>query len=221
MAGSSLVTAALAASAALVASACASHPVALTTVAETSLAVRASDGTRVRIADLSRAQPATVLVFWSASCPCVRRYQTRVEALGLRYPAGRVRVLAVSSNADESFEDALAESTRRGLRTPLYRDDGGQLAAALGARSTPTVVVLDGSGAVRFVGWIDNEHEPGDPARQRWLEQAIDGVLTGTRFEARTRTFGCAITRATIREQSPCCADPTNRDDHAPPRTSR
>lgn len=172
------------------------------------LPLAAPDGTTSTLDDLRRGHDATVLVFWSASCPCVRRYQGRVDALLDAYPGTRVRVVGVSSNAGESFQGVLRVARERQVRIPLVRDEGGRLAEALGVHSTPTVVVLDASGSVRYLGWLDNERLPGDPGREAWLDRALRGVLDGkTPFAARSPTFGCLITRSLFHpEQSSCCS---------------
>ncbi len=140
----------------------------------------------------------------------MRRYQERVDALLDAYPPERVRVAAISSNAGESLADALRVAAERGVRVPIFRDEGGRLAAALGARSTPTVVLLDKAGAVRFLGWIDNERVPGDPGREPWLERAIQGVLDGkASFAARLPVYGCRITRSLFEPKEPCCSGHT------------
>ncbi len=175
-----------------------------------SLTLAAADGSAVTLEELGRGREAAVLVFWSAGCPCVRRYQERVDALLETYPADRVRVVAVSSNAGEPFAESLREARARGTRVPLYRDEGGLVARALGARSTPTVAVLDASGEVRFLGWIDNERLPGDPRREPWLDRALRGVLEGRGdFAARTPTYGCPITRSLRDATGSCCSLPT------------
>ncbi|MER2560554.1 MAG: redoxin family protein [Myxococcaceae bacterium] len=156
------------------------------------LTLRSSTGAVVTLESLTKNADATVLVFWSAGCPCVRRYQARVDALRER-PG--VQVLAISSNAGESFDEALRVANERGVKVPLYRDDTGAIAAFVNARSTPTVAVLDRTGAVRFTGWLDNEREVGADDREPWLERALEGVLGGSSFAARTPTWGCTITR--------------------------
>jgi hypothetical protein len=159
---------------------------------DSELTLRSSTGDVVTLESLTQNADATVLVFWSAGCPCVRRYQARVEALRSR---PRVQVLAISSNAGESFDEVLRVANERGVKVPLYRDDTGALAALVNARSTPTAAVLDRSGTVRFTGWVDNERDVGADDREPWLERALDGVLGGTGFTARTPTWGCTITR--------------------------
>ncbi len=172
------------------------------------LALVSGGGETVTLDELRRGRDAAVLVFWSAGCPCVRRYQERVDALLDAWPAGRVRVLGVSSNAGEPFDEVLRAARERGVRLPIYRDEGGRVAEALGARSTPTIAVLDAAGELRFLGWLDNERLPGDPGHEPWLDRALQGLLDGrTRFSARTPTWGCVITRSLFAPaERPCCS---------------
>ncbi|MGC9986130.1 MAG: redoxin domain-containing protein [Polyangia bacterium] len=155
-----------------------------------------SEGKQVPLREIWREHLATVLIFWSAKCPCVRRYQERVEALLEQYQGKGVTVLGVSSNADETFAEVQHAASGRGIRLPIVRDEDGSLAQALGVRSTPTVVLLDERGRARFVGWLDNERTPGEPDREPWLELALQGVLENrSGFATRTPVFGCTIAR--------------------------
>jgi peroxiredoxin len=165
-----------------------------------------AEGTRTTLQALSRNRAATVLVFWSGGCPCVRRYQQRVDDLLDRYPAERVQVLGVSSNAGEDYADVLRIARERGVRIPIVRDEHGELARSIGVHSTPTAVVIGGDGRVRFLGWIDNERLPGDPQREPWLDRAIEGLLDNRAFANRTPTYGCTITRSLFHPSaSSCC----------------
>ncbi|MCU0696824.1 MAG: redoxin family protein [Myxococcaceae bacterium] len=188
----------------LLASACATAPSALRG-ATTSPSLIAPDGSQTTLAAVTSSHEATVLVFWSAGCPCVRRYQARVDAIAARYASSRVRVIGLSSNAGEHFTDAQRVAMERGVQIPLYRDEGGAVASLVGARSTPTVAVLDPTGRVRFLGWVDNEREPGDQGREPWLERALDGVLSQRRFVARTPTWGCTITKSLFTPEAKAC----------------
>jgi hypothetical protein len=106
-------------------------------------------------------------------------------------------VLGISSNAGESFADVLRAAKQRGVRIPIFRDESGQVAESVGAHTTPTAVVIDGSGRIRFRGWIDNERLPGDPDRQPWLDRAVVGVLEHRDdFAPQVPIYGCAITRS-------------------------
>ncbi len=160
---------------------------------------------------LARAD-ATVFVFWSAGCPCVRRYQGRVDALAEAWASRGVAFVEVSSNADETLDTLRAAETARGLRRPLWRDEHGALAQHLGARSTPTVVLVRRDGVVLFRGWFDNERLPGEADRKPWLEDALAGFRDGARFAASSRTWGCRITRALAEPAADCHAPPEGGD---------
>lgn len=199
-----------AAALAVVLAGCAPRPAA---IAPSSPGVlRPASGAPVALRDLAADRDATIVVFWSAECPCVRRYQERVDALLDAYPADRVRVVGVSSNAGEAFDGVLAAAKERGVRIPIYRDEDGSVARALGAASTPTVAVLDRRGAVRFLGWLDNEHKPGTAGREPWLDRALTAILAGRAdYAARVPAYGCPITRAAFAGPlPPCCAKNPN-----------
>lgn len=180
-------------------------PAASTRAGAPPLTVTDAQGQPVRFESLWQGQQATMVVFWSLGCPCVRRYQERVDALLDAWPSRPVRVVAVASNAGEPLGDVLRVAKERGVRVPLYRDEGGRVAQALGARSTPTVAVLDGAGRVRFLGWLDNERLPGDAGRQPYVERAVDGLLGGAAFAARSPVFGCTITRSLLTATPAAC----------------
>ncbi|MBZ4421961.1 redoxin domain-containing protein [Myxococcus sp. RHSTA-1-4] len=160
------------------------------------LLLEQADGSTVPLGQVLDPSEATVLVFWSTSCPCVRRYQARVEALHATYATRGVGVVAVDSNADDSLEELVRVARARGVTVPVLRDPGAVLADAVGARSTPTVVLVRRDGSVLFHGWMDNEREPGEPGREAYLEEAIEGFLARRSFPARSPFYGCAITRS-------------------------
>jgi peroxiredoxin len=154
-------------------------------------------GGPVDLQALAAEREATVLAFFATACPCVKRYQARVEALPGQYPAERVQVFLVSSNADDDEASLRRAVEARGLALPVLVDWTGGLAESLGVRTTPSVVVLDRTGAVRFRGWVDNERLPGESGREPWLERALAGVLSGSgSFAAASPMYGCTITRS-------------------------
>lgn len=182
------------------------------------IALLTGRGDAVPLREIWRGHRATVLIFWSASCPCVRRYQDRVETLLEQYQAKGSAVFGVSSNADETFAEVKRVASARGLRLPIVRDEDGRLAQTLGVRSTPTVVLLDERGRVRFVGWLDNERTPGEPDREPWLELALQGVLENrSDFATRSPVFGCTIARRLFgATQAHSCIAPSETSKRSP-----
>jgi hypothetical protein len=157
---------------------------------------------------LARAD-ATVFVFWSAGCPCVRRYQARVDALAEAWAPRGVAFVQVASNAGETLPSLRAAARARALAQPVWRDEGGLLARQLGARSTPTVVLVSRDGRVLYRGWLDNERLPGEAGREAWLEAALEGFRAGTPFAAKRPTWGCTITRSLAAPEAPACHSPS------------
>ena len=143
---------------------------------------------------LAKDHRATVLVFWSAGCPCVRRYQARIDALVERWTPQDVQVVGIDANADETLRDVEVARRERHVQLPIYRDRGGLLAKAVGARSTPTVAVVLPDGQIAYRGWIDNERDVGQPGRQPWLDNALQRVLAGNVQPEERPRWGCLIT---------------------------
>jgi DNA-binding LacI/PurR family transcriptional regulator len=139
--------------------------------------------------------PATVVVFVSSVCPVSMAYSERLSALAGAYSRQGVRMLLVNSNRNE--EDAAVEKQRVEARIsmPVYRDDGA-LADLVGAAATPTAVLFDKTGAIRYFGMIDNSRNPARVTKHL-LQSAIDAVLAGREVEiSRTKVIGCAIKSA-------------------------
>ncbi|MCC6807208.1 MAG: redoxin family protein [Deltaproteobacteria bacterium] len=188
----------------LLASACATTGARSPPKEEGSLALTDAQGNTISLASLWQDQRALVVVFWSAGCPCVQRYQARVDALAAGYPGARV--VGVASNAGEAMADIVAAARARGVAVPIYRDEDGSVAAALGATSTPTVAILDDAGALRFLGWLDNERQPGEPGRRAYAEDALAALLSGAAPPLlRAPVYGCAITRSLFASKTTRC----------------
>lgn len=182
--------------------AAATAPQQLVSTDQAQLVLTDAQGQGHPLAQILPAAKATVLVFWAAGCPCVRRYQERSDALLARWQPHGIQVLGVAANADETLADVARARQERRFILPVWRDRGGQLAEALQVRTTPTVVVLLPGGQVAYRGWIDNERLPGDPTRQAWLDDALTRLAAGD-FRAETRpSYGCRITRGTPEDEA-------------------
>src|SRR4051812_5691925 len=104
--------------------------------------------------------PATVVVFVATDCPMSMDYGQRVGRMEQDFAARGVKVILVDSNRNES--DAQVEKVRKelGIATKIYRDPSASVAVQLTVLATPTAVVLDATGAIRYRGNIDDSRDP-------------------------------------------------------------
>lgn len=187
-------------------SACATSSAPLTPARQPPL--YASDGAPLALLDLLDDRPATVLVWWASTCPCVKRYEKRVADLAQRHPT--LTFVHIASNADDGPEEIAAATTP----LPILHDPTGELATLLGVRSTPTIIVLSPTGDVLYRGWLDNEHDLGDPDREPWLEDKLARIADGDTSLTQTPSWGCTVTRSL--GQPGRCRHPTRTLGSAP-----
>ncbi|HYK90780.1 MAG TPA: redoxin domain-containing protein [Acidobacteriota bacterium] len=137
-----------------------------------------------------------VLVFWSFKCPTALAYDERLAALQQKYGSGRVVVLAVASNSNESKAEILRNAGNLNLSFAILLDRDGLLADRLGATITPSIYILDRGGVLRYRGALDNKEKPGDKKREAYAEDAIDSLLAGQAVtNQETQASGCSIKR--------------------------
>jgi peroxiredoxin len=137
-----------------------------------------------------------VLEFWSFKCPPASSYDDRIKALDSKYRSQGVVILAVSSNKNESAAETRLNRENRQFPYPVLMDPDGTLAEELGATHTPSVVVLDRSGVIRYRGAIDNSKLPGEKDRVPYAENALDALIAGKPVPVpESRMSGCSIKR--------------------------
>lgn len=140
-----------------------------------------------------------VVVFWSNVCPWTDRYAERLVALAREYTPAGIAFVAVNANDSTRFPDEdvatmRLTADRAGFPFPYAADDGGRLATALGAVSTPQVFFFDAGRTLRYEGALDSS--PADPSRvdDPYLRNAMDLVLAGQNVEVqRTNALGCTV----------------------------
>jgi hypothetical protein len=140
-------------------------------------------------------QRFTVLVFCSYLCPCSDGYIDRLRALRSRYEGRGVAFAAIHSSANEHIDGMQRYISRRKYPLPVYRDEHGAAADALGAAVTPEVFVFDAAWTLRYHGQIDDE-KLGPKVTHPSLALALDTLLAGRPLQVSERTaLGCAIVR--------------------------
>jgi len=139
-----------------------------------------------------------VVVFTCNQCPYAKAFEPRLVALGSEYQKRGVVFYAVDSNDDqqysiESFENMKSRATEKGYPYPYLKDANSKVALAYGARVTPHVFVVDGTGVVRYRGYVDDSAKP-EQRTHTGLSDALDSLLANSDVKvAATKAFGCSI----------------------------
>jgi peroxiredoxin len=150
-------------------------------------------GTPIHLADLRGS--VVVLYFSSIRCPVNNDYDQRIAQLASRHEKrGRVKFLAIhSASAAQSPLEISVQSSVAGLRFPHLLDTDGAVAARYAAQMTPTFIVIDRSGEIRYRGAFDDSRAI-EGVRRQYLENAIYDVLSGRPIgEQTSEVSGCAI----------------------------
>jgi hypothetical protein len=127
----------------------------------------------------------TVITFISAVCPVANDYADRFSILFRARNSPDVRFVFVNANRNETDEDLRKNIAGNQYPFPVYRDRKGELARRYSAEVTPTAIVLDVDGKVRYSGAWDDAVNPAR-VRNRWVEVAITALLDGRPVRVQT-----------------------------------
>lgn len=140
----------------------------------------------------------SVVIFTCNQCPYAKAFEPRIIELAKQYQSKGVAFYAVDSNDEakyevESLPEMKARAIEKGYPFPYLKDGNSATARAYGARVTPHVYVVDGTGTLRYRGYVDDSAKPED-RKTAGLADALDALLAGKPVaNAETRAFGCSI----------------------------
>jgi len=164
------------------------------------LDIRPESGSRSSLSKLTRDARAVVIAVTSSSCPVSGRYGPTLAALEKEYASRGVRFVWINPVATDSKTAVRQWIRDQGVQGPYVRDERGEIAKALGMRSTAEVFVLDAARTVQFRGAVDDQYGLGyskAAPNRRYLVSALEAVLAGKGVEtACTRVPGCALESA-------------------------
>lgn len=138
-----------------------------------------------------------MLFFWSAECPFVKRYETRLHQIAADYAPKGVAVYAVDSNKNETPDEIKKVSAERNLNYPVLLDPGSKIADQFGAITTPHVFIIDPQGNLAYEGAVDDQgwSEKAQP-KTNYVRDALDALLAGKPVPvAVTKSVGCTVKR--------------------------
>lgn len=151
-----------------------------------------TDGARHALRDPTAT--ATVLVFFSQHCPCMRAHDGRLTALAQAYGPRGVRVLSIDSEVDATPARDLEEARQRGYPFPILIDPHGKVASALDAEYATYTVILDADGNVRYHGAFDDQRKHLQPGETSYVRDALDDLLAKRPVRRTTAsTLGCSL----------------------------
>ncbi|MDB5313773.1 MAG: hypothetical protein JWO38_7975 [Gemmataceae bacterium] len=150
---------------------------------------------------LSELKAARLLVvaFTDTGCPLCKKYAPTLARLEKEYAGKGVSFLFVNPTASDAADDIKKAVADHGFKGRYAHDKDGKLTAALGARSTTEVSVLDSARTVVYRGAVDDQYGLAyslDTPRNNYLTAALDGLLAGRQpVVAATTAPGCELDR--------------------------
>ncbi|HZT80115.1 MAG TPA: redoxin domain-containing protein, partial [Gemmataceae bacterium] len=146
---------------------------------------------------------AVVLFFTAVECPNAVRYLPRVAELHKACSGRGVRFLALYPNALDGKDEIAKQAGDFKLPFPALLDADQRAADAYGVTVTPTAVLLDAAGKVRYRGAVD-DNKAERLAGKHYLRDALDAVLAGKEVAVReTEPAGCTIQRKLAESKQP------------------
>lgn len=143
-----------------------------------------------------------IVVFTCNQCPYSVKYEDRIIGLHNSFVEKGYPVLAINPNdsvkvPEDSFENMKLRASEKKYPFPYVYDDQQIVAKAYGARRTPHVFVLQKmrtGWTVEYIGAIDDSPDDASMAGERFVEDAINALISGTKPSvATTKAIGCSI----------------------------
>jgi peroxiredoxin len=155
---------------------------------------------RPRSLDDFKDKKLIVVAFLDTECPLANLYLPTLVELHKQYSEKGVQFLGINSSSQDSFIEMSAHAQEREVPFPILKDFDQSVAATLGAKRTPEVIVLDSGRTVRYRGRIDDQYGIDyrrEKATQHDLANAMEQALAGQKIStAQTEVSGCLIERA-------------------------
>ncbi len=159
------------------------------------------DGKLLSLSDHHSAK-GFVVVFTCNHCPYAQAYQDRLIALDNQYRSKGIPVIAINPNdpavsPGDSFEEMQKRAREMQYPFPYLFDETQEVYKMYGAERTPHIFLLKKEGSdliVKYVGAIDDNYKDPSQVTQKYLENAIEAVLSDKSPEPEfTKAIGCSI----------------------------
>jgi peroxiredoxin len=159
------------------------------------------DGKMVSLSDYKDAK-GFLVIFTCNHCPYAIAYQDRIIALDAKYKSKGIPVIAINPNnpasqPQDSYDLMKVRAKEKGFTFPYLLDVGQKVYPEYGASRTPHVFLLqktDKGNLVKYIGAIDDNYQDAESVETKYVENAIDAMLSGESIEIETtKAIGCSI----------------------------
>ncbi len=159
------------------------------------------DGKIISLANYKSAK-GFIVVFTCNHCPYAKAYESRIMDLDKMYASKGYPVIAISPNdpigePQDSFDNMKKRAEEKKYTFPYTIDETQDITRAYGAKATPHVFVLqktDKGNVVKYIGAIDDDTENANPNHTKYVENAVNALLSGKSVETNTtKAIGCSI----------------------------
>ena len=132
----------------------------------------------------------SVLFFMSEGCTVTWRYEKRVGALMKEMASKDVAFFGFRCSETDTPQSIRKFAETRNFAMPVLNDDKGEVAKFYGVVQTPTFVVIDKKGVMRYRGSFDDNADEND-VHKNYLRTALNSVLNLKEVAIKnTRVFG-------------------------------
>jgi len=159
------------------------------------------DGKFVSLGDYNTAK-GFVVIFTCNHCPYAQAYQDRMIDINKKYQSKGFPVIAINPNdpavsPGDSYEEMQQRAIDKKYPFPYLFDETQAVYKMYGAERTPHIYLLKKEGkdlVVKYIGAIDDNYKDPSLVTQKYLENAIDAVLSNKAPEPDfTKAIGCSI----------------------------
>lgn len=154
------------------------------------------DGKAHRLSEL-HVQKSVIIAMTSTTCPVSKRYAPSLARLEKELTAQGITLLLVNPFASGKAEEIAAFNKEQGFTAPYVHDAEKTFAAALRARSTTEVFLLDATRTLLCRGALDDQYGLNynlDAPRVNYLRDTVAALLAGGRPDiAATEPPGCEL----------------------------
>lgn len=102
--------------------------------------------------DKLRGKSSLFLVFWATWCPVCKEEIPKVKSLYLSFNPKGMEFLAINVGINDSEKKVIKYKKKYGLDYPTAFDAGSVVTKSFGVMGTPTIIIVDRQGVVRYKG---------------------------------------------------------------------